>query len=280
MFYSPGILSNLYSIHNCDYNWLLGYIVFKQYNHLFNDKIDCFHVGFGNGGFILGMQYFFSNGAMNNTQIDWLGVDEKITKFAFNNSDNVVHGVICDNIMIHDTLCNIKVIINNKFNKVNLITNNILPILNKKKILISIAILVLSTLHPNGVLLTRILDPTYWYPDFIQYLLLFGMIFKNMEIFRYPVCKNKCVQYRYYLLCYYKKSVLYESKIYRKLLMLLENIDTEKLLFKQNIINTHEIDEWKKTVSDAQKYYIHNFDNPQSDLMDIVNKLTESLSDD
>lgn len=276
LFYSPGILENLHNIEKCDYNWLLGYIIFSQYYHLFGTNIKCFHVGFGNGGIISGMQYYFSNiknNAIKDTQIEWIGIDKKQNKFTECNSKNIIHGFSCDDVLLHNTISHIKVIINNNFNKVNLITNDILPNFKKNKILISIAVLTLSILQPNGVLLTRILSPEYWNDDFINYIILFCMIFKSTEIIRYPVCKKQNVRYRYYLLCHDKKHILHESKIYRKLLMLLKDDNTKKLILSQDITDSFEINEWKTKLMELHKVIINSSDNPQDDLIDIINKL-------
>lgn len=284
LFYSDGMLGNLYNLKNCDYNWLLSYLFFKQYHHLFNDSIKCFHIGFGKGGFIMGMQYFFTHSINidsiyeSSYEIKWLGIDiHPDDKFVLNHQEMIIHGVECDNMLLYNNLNHTKVIIENTFNRVNLLTNFVFPKFKKNKILISIALLSLTVLHSNGVLITRILNPEYWSGSFLHYILLFGMIFENTEICRYPICKKKHVKYRYYLICHGKKNVLHNSVIYRKLVMLLKKDETKKLLFLQNITNTDIINEWKQKILELQQTYINSPDNPQDDLNDIINKIKDKL---
>jgi hypothetical protein len=231
------------------------------------------------------MQYFFTHSGSDDSiyessyEISWLGMDiHPNNKFGLQCHENIIHGFTCDNILLHSNLNHAKVIIENTFNKVNLLTNNIFPKLKKNKVLVSIAILSLTVLQSNGVLLTRILNPEYWDSSFLHYILLFGMIFENVEIFRYPICKNKHVKYRYYLICHGKKHILYNSLVYRKLVMLLKKDETEKLVFLQNITDTTLINEWKEKILELQKIYINSSDNPQDDLNDIINKIKENLS--
>lgn len=281
LYYNDGILGNLYNVNNCDYNWVFSYVIFNQYHHLFNNCINCFHIGFGNGGFISGMEYFFTNSKSLNDdiyestyEINWSGVDIKHNNFSAKYQENIIHGFKCDNLILYSNLNHAKTIIENNMSKINLLTNNVTPNLKKNKILISTAILALTVLSNTGLLLTRILNPEYWSGDFINYILLFGMIFKNMEICRYPICKKSYIKYRYYLICYKKKHILHNSNVYRKLLLLLRNDETEKLIFIDDVINTNEVKEWKSKILLLQQTYINSSDNPQDELNKILKLLT------
>jgi len=277
LYYGKGILGNVYNLTKSDYNWVMGYIFFKQYCNLFSKSIKCFHVGFGKGGFIAGMNHYFSNHTNTDKhEIEWLGMDVYTNqKFADVHSKNIIHGFKCDNIILHSNLNHAKVIIENTFNKINLLTNNVIPNLKKNKVLVSIAILSITVLHTNGVLITRIPNPEIWDSDFLHYILLFGMIFNNTEICRYPICKKNYIKYRYYLICHNKKHVLHNSSVYRKLCMLLKNNEIEKLVFLQSILETDEIIEWTRKILELQKAYLNSPSNPQDDLNHIINKIKD-----
>jgi hypothetical protein len=284
LYYNNGILGNLYNINNCDYNWVLSYVIFNQYHHLFNNSINCFHIGFGNGGFISGMEYFFTNSKSLNDdiyesiyEINWLGTDIKHNKFSAKYRENIIHGFKCDDLILYNNLNHVKIIIENNMIKINLLTNNVIPNLKNNKILISTAILALTVLSNNGLLLTRIVNPEYWSGDFINYILLFGMIFKNMEICRYPICKKSHIKYRYYLICHKKKHILHNSNIHRRLILLLKNNDTEKLIFLSDVIDNDEVNAWKSKILLLQQTYINSSDNPRDDLNEILKLLTRKL---
>lgn len=284
-YYNNGILGNLYKIHNCDYNWVLSYMIFNHYYHLFNNCINCFHIGFGNGGFISGMEYFFANSkSINNVtygskyEINWLGTDIKRTKFSAKHRENIIHGFKCDDLILYSNINHAKIIIENNMSKINLLTNNVIPNSKKNKILISTAILALTVLSNDGLLLTRILNPEYWSSDFLNYILLFGMIFKNAEICRYPICKKSHIKYRYYLVCYKKKHTLHNSNIYRKMILLLRNNETERLIFLPDIVDNDEVKEWKNKIALLQQAYINSSDNPQDELNEILKSLTQNFN--
>jgi hypothetical protein len=279
LFYGNGLLNNLYNLTNCDYNWLLSYIVCDHNKSKFNDDIKTFHIGFGNGGIVLGMKYYLAN-CLNksfNDNIDWLGINKSITEFALDNSENVIYDMDIGNVLLSD-IYYIKNSIENQFDKVDYITNNIKPTIKKNKILINIAVLSVSVLQADGIVLTRIINPEYWGDYFLHYILLFSLLFNSIEIFRFPIYKKKHVRYRYYLLCKNKKRILYESMIYRKLLFLSTNTDIQQLIFLPDIFNIMEINEWKEKLLTTQSAFINNVENPQDALINIINKINYSLS--
>lgn len=279
LFYGDGILGNLYNLKKCDYNWFFGYLFFRQYNNLFKDfnftaenNIKCFHVGLGNGGFIIGMEYYFNelSKKKEGCDIQWLGIEKHLdNSFILEHKKNIIF--LC--ITIYNNLNYVKNIIEDELNKIHLLTNHVVPKFKKNKILISMAILSITILHSNGVLLTRILNLEDWDDDFLHYILLFGMIFENIQICRYPVCKKKYIRYRYYLICHGQKPILHVSNVYRKLVMLLKNNEIKNLLFLPNIIANDKIQKWKDNIltlpfplSNTYSYK----DNPEEELNSLI----------
>jgi hypothetical protein len=272
LYYGNGILGNLFGLNDCDYNWVLSFVIIKQYGYLFTNTVKGFHIGFGNGCIITGLKYFLQS--MH--EFDWIGIDKNTeNQFVLSHQENIVNGFVCNDLLLDCNLKHAQLIINNKFNNVNLITNNITPTHKKNKIMISLAILSIKILSPDGFLLSRITSPEYWDKYMLHYLLLFGMIFKNTEIIRYPICKNKRVKYRYYIMCYNKKQILHSSVIHRRLTNILKNNSANHLEFLQNIMDTDEIKEWQKKIVELQYFYNNSIDSPQVELNNIISDITD-----
>lgn len=272
LYYSNGILGNLYNLNKCDYNFMLSFILFKKYNFLIQTSVKCFHIGFGKGGLIHGLEYFFNNGSASIYNIEWLGMRGDVSiDFAHNNLNNINYM----DLSINTNLMYIQNMIDVKYNKIDILTNNIVPTYKNNKILISLAILSIKLLSSTGFLFTRIPLPDYWSGYMLHYLLLFSMIFNNTEIIRYPICRHKRVKYRYYLICYYKKRTLHESMIYRRLISVLEDVDINQLSFLQSITENIEINKWETKISKLQNVFINNLDNPQDELNLIINNVKD-----
>jgi hypothetical protein len=284
LYYGNGIIGNMYDIKECDYNWLLGYFFNKQFNYLLKKNTKCFFMGFNNYSFINGMKYFstISNKSIYETiNIDWVGMDLNSQLFKNKKTEEIIDGFKSNDLSVYSNLTQCKYIIENKFNKINLIINNIKPNINNNKTLISASILTLSILKKDGMLLTKILSPENWDGDFLHYILLFAMLFNSVKIFRYPICKNKYIFYKYYLICNNTKSISHNSIIYRKLIMLLKNYEINKLLFLQNILDADDIKDCKKNILEIRNLFLNNqsenYNNPEFDLNEIINNFHKDL---
>lgn len=270
LYYGNGIIGNIYNIKNCDYTWLLGYFFIKQYNKFFNKNINCFIIGDKNNSFVNGMRYYSSIPINFKYNIDSL-------RMYLNNCDNetstdTINGFKDNDLTTYSNLNHCKYMIEKKFGKINLLFSKIKPNEKNNKILVSIAILSVTVLKKNGVLLTSILDPTFWDGVFLHYILLFVMIFDNVQIFRYPICKKKCIKYRYYLVCHNRKSILHNSIFYSRLSKLL-NSDINRLLFLQNIIDDNCVKLCIDNILEARQYFINNIDNPEYELNKLISNL-------
>ena len=224
---------------------------------MFNNDIKCFYMGFNTGSFMGGMKYFSDNfnKSLHNpiTNIDWLGMDLNDRLH-----ENGINGFTCNDLLVYSNLNHCKYSIENKFNTVELIINNIKPNIKNNKTLISASILSLTVLRKNGALLTKILSPDYWDGSFLHYILLFAMLFHKIKIIRYPVCKHKHIYYEYYLLCCCIKPIEHNFTVYRKLVMLLKNNETNKMVFLQSIIDNDSIKDFKINILNIRDLFIKN----------------------
>ena len=145
---------------------------------------------------------------------------------------------------------------------------------NKSKIMVSLAYLTLSTLSKSGLMITKILEPEYWDTCFINYILLFALIFNKTEIFRFPICKGKKgkkgkTTFKYYLVGSFRKTFLYNTLLCKKIIYIL---NTEQTISFPDL----DIAEWKKKIHDIQSnYYIA--ENPNDAIYGIIKDLTEFI---
>lgn len=267
LFYNDGILKQIYDI-NGNHDWILGYLFFSKYYTLFNNTINCLHIGFGKGDFILGINYFYKhiNNVYKNTTINWHGFEKQNNRFSIHNKNNVINGIGCNNIFLNNNISHIKTVVGIHYNKLDFISCLIKPDHKKNNILLLIAVL-LPTLNINGVMLLKIIPPKYWESDFLQYIILFCILFKTVEIVKYPIYKNKNIKYRYYLMCYKKKTIAYENNI-SKLLSYISS-DGCDFMLSHTILNSKEILEWKLNFFK----YNYNDGDPYDELIKIINSI-------
>jgi len=273
LYYGNGIIGNIHNIKDCDYVWLLGYFFIRQYNEFFNKNIKCFIMGDKNNSFVNGVKYYSSIPINFTYEIDSLRM--YLDNCDKNPVTDVISGFKDNDLMTYSNLNQCKYMIEKKFDKINLIFNRIKPDAKNNKILVSVAILSITVLKKNGVLLTNILNPTFWNGNFLHSILLFIMIFDNVQIFRYPVCKKKYIAYKYYLVCHNRKTILHNSLFYRRLIMLLKSDETDKLLFLQNIIDDDCVKRCVDNILEARRYFINNADNPEYELNKLIYNLQE-----
>lgn len=308
-FYKNGIISNIFfkdditleeckanpishfSKMSCNRNWLLSFCLFSHYTININDsnskldfnkskEVKILNTGSGNGGFITGMFYYFnSSSAMKQFNINWLCLDnnKKSIKFEelsrkYNFTDNIIHGFTNDSLIDHKNLMFIETMIENKYTNVNFIFNNIRPRMkgNKNKILLSLAFISIASLSKNGIMITKILEPEYWSTEFNNYLILLSLLFHKTEIFRFPVCKKNKSYYRYYLSGSFRKPLLYNTVLSRKIVYLLNHTEIEQAILLGDIIESKEIDEWKEKIINTQKKYTI-ISNPNEEIHKIIN---------
>lgn len=279
-------------------------------NPMSNTTINVLNMGNGKGDFIAGIYYYFNHSKISSInhlkcyELDWLGVDientyeflhfKKLNKYykfkqtneplktdrkTSNSLDgHILHGYVDDNLLNDNNVQYVKTTVENRFNKTNIIFNNIKPRMcnNKNKILLSVAMLS-TTLHKNGIMITKILEPEYWDKHFINYLLLFALIFESTEIFRFPVCKNGKGYFRYYLTCHTRKKMLYNNIIMIKLRSMLNNDNIEHPEIIDDLIQNENIKEWKDIVLQHQKLYLNSLVNPIDELHTIIGKLKDFI---
>lgn len=319
-FYKNGVIENTFFnnkndtklIHKfskkiCYSNWLLSFNIFLHYtsnkklDFIKTNKIRLLNIGNGRGDFITGMYYYFNTSniskkipKLQNFNINWACIDvnnnpENSQYFKFSNLLNhhinpecydIIHGESNDDILEYKNLLYLKNIIDNRFDNINIIYNNIKPHSDgkKNKIMLSIAILSLYTLNNNGLMITKILEPEYWDGSYIDYIILFSLIFNKTDIFRFPIYKKNKIYYQYYLIGCRKKNLIHNTIIGRKLMFLYNknNIINPKLL--SSISECVEIDELKQKLNNIKSIYLSdNIETPQMELHKNINNLKDLL---
>lgn len=291
----------------CYYNWLLSFNIFLHYtpnkklDFIKNNKIRLLNIGNGRGDFITGMYYYFNTSniskkitKLTNFNINWACIDinnnsenSRYLKFSellkqYINPDcyDFIHGDSSDDILEYENLVYLKNIIERRFDDINIIYNNIKPQIDgkKNKIMLSIAILSLYLLNNNGLMLTKILEPEYWDGSYIDYIILFSLIFNKTDIFRFPVYKKNKIYYQYYLIGCCKKNLIYNKKIGQNLMFLLYKSDIINPKLLSSITSCIEIDELKQKLINIKSIYIsNNMENPQMELHKNINNLKDFL---
>jgi hypothetical protein len=294
---------NLFPQKLCDYNWLLAFGVCFNYAPLLckfgtgrdssnKTNINILNLGNGKGGFMAGIYYYFKQSHISHTnhltsyELNWFGVDVKnnteyaqfkrLSKYYYKLSNHIIHGFTDDNMLDYKNVQYVKSMVENKFNNTNIIFNNINPIGAKIKILVSGAIMS-ELLHKDGIFITRILEPDYWDGPFVNYLILLALTFNKTEIFRFPVCKNGEVYFRYYLVGIDRKKLLYKNMIYRKLVLTLKNTDVECPKLVDTITGSDEVKSWVCKVNDLRAHYLNSESEPIAELHGIIDKLKDVL---
>ena len=289
------------SVAACDHNWLLSLCVFLQFvssdamiksKHAFNKsrEIKLLITGLGNGGFISGMYHYFYNSALSKNSnilrqynIDWIGIDsktydtmfEKILKHKLH-GENIINGISNDNVLEPRNISLVETIIDNRCNAVNMIFNNIKPKMTdgKNKILISVGILAIKSLSKSGIMITKILEPEYWHTEFFNYIMLFALMFQQTSIFRFPVCKNNKSYFKYYLVGEFRKKLLFDDILVKKLYYILST--DVQLKLSNEITESEEMRLWKDNIMLLKQQYTEE-SNPNDKIHHIINELREIL---
>ena len=300
-----------FSTRLCDYNWLLSFNIFLYYTNELNSRLDfvktknirLLNIGNGRCGFISGLYYYLymsnksnNDNTLNQYYLKWIGFDinnnnsnshfVKLSKLLDSlnpDSYKIIHGIINDDITDCKNLMYIKTLIENEFNDMNILYNNIKPRISKSTssgIMLSIIILSLYSLNSGGLMITKILEPESWDDNFINYLTVLALLFKQTKIFRFPVCKNHITYYRYYLFGYCKKKISYNNIVGMRFIHILNTVkpptyiqelnkdsnkDLTPLLLNE-INENEEIILWKQKILDIKTSYINVISNPITEL--------------
>ena len=300
-----------FSTRLCDYNWLLSFNIFLYCTNELNSRLDfvktkdirLLNIGNGRCGFIGGLYYYLymsnksnDDNTLNQYYLKWIGFDinnnnsnshfvklSKLLELLNPDSYKIMHGIINDDITECKNLMYIKSLIENEYNDINILYNNIKPRISKSKssgIMLSIIILSLYSLNSGGLMITKILEPESWDDNFINYLTVLALLFKQTKIFRFPVCKKHITYYRYYLFGYGKKKISYNNIVGMRLIHILNivktptytndlnkdlNKDLTPLLLNE-INENEEIILWKQKILDIKTSYINVISNPIAEM--------------
>jgi hypothetical protein len=278
-FYGNGILGNIYNLKHVTRNWLLGLCMIKQYHHLFDTDINCFYMGVGKHEFHKGLKYFLAcKNSYQQNNIQWLGMDNSCELYeklsGGKKSPRMISGFNGNDLTCINNILHIKNIIECKFSNVNLLCNFIKPCNEKENILLGVAILSMSVLNKNGLMISRIKSPKVWGNSMNNMLLLFIMIFDTVKICKYPIQKGDNMKYSYYLICHKIKQTTYNSLIYRKLINQFKK--NKPWNFLDNIYKPDVMDILTK-IRDVNLDVLGEL-NAQDELNDIIMKLKHELN--
>jgi hypothetical protein len=282
----------------CYYNWLLSFNIFLHYTNnkkldfIKNNNIRLLNMGNGKGDFITGMYYYYYTSniskkipKLSNFNINWAGIDinnkssnsnyckfsDLLKKYINPECYDIIHFESNDDILEYKNFIDLK----NTIDNVNIIYNNIKPLADgkKNKIMLSVAILSIYTLDNNGIMITKILEPEYWDGSYIDYIILFSLIFTKTDIFRFPIYKKNKIYYRYYLIGCCKKNLIYNTIMGRKLMFLLYKNDIINPRLLSSIVECAEIDELKNKLNNIKNNYLSDIESPKVELHNNINSL-------
>jgi hypothetical protein len=284
-FYSDGILGNVYNIRDCDKYWLLAFCTSAHFRGTFTDEIKCFVMGYNSPTIINGLHHYCYNsnfGKDDHLELQWMGMGFNAHKVLISkeNQINILHGITQDDLCDRDNLLHVKRLVENKMGTINVLYNNISP-RSDHRILLSASALILTSM-PSGIFISKISNPKYWNDNFINYLLLFALLFNQTNICRFPVStkKNKysILSFQYFLICHDRKVILHKITAYRKILTYMkkcEILNSDILNFADGIVDTPDIEQWKMHVIEIKNKYIQvdQQDNPQINLCKIFDTI-------
>ena len=225
----------------------------------------------------------------NAVNIKWIGVDIN------NNDNNPYYTELTDmlyitinpesykffhnksrqtDILNYNTIIKLSQYVEQVYNDTNFIFNNVAHHKDKPKILLSMAVFSLYNLNSTGILVTRIAYPEIWAGNYLDYLLILALLFYKIKIFRFPVCKNKKLYFRYYMLCINPKQVYYNNIIGKRLLQVLNNKSIINPVLIDNFIDKRIMDDFTLKIKNLQSIFITKKAYPHSKL---IKYITESF---
>jgi len=224
------ISSYLESYEMLDYNWLLGYYIMKYMKEsknikfikeITNNDLKLLIIGNKKNTFISGLHNYIQHNKIS-ISMDWLSYDDGtgFVSLADKNIKRILKKKnikpVNDELFNYNNITNIKIQVENKFNNVNFIFNNVNPITNRKSLLLTI-LFCISILSKNGICLVKLISPHIWCDLYKSYIQLYSMFFYSVKIIKFPVCKNKKYFYNYFLIAHSKKKIVDINVLYKKI---------------------------------------------------------------
>lgn len=285
----------------CNKNWLLVQTIFCQFSHkkIFNPKnIDIIHIGDNDGGIVSGIYYYlnFSNFAKSTglnhvssvvKNINWLCMGKNLNnsnddfnrfKLYYNAisrehdiSKHIIRG------FANDDICNYS---NYKFAKTQIFDNitpsiifNTLSDINAevqniyKPILISLSLATYAKEHT--LVITKLLQPTYWDSQYEKYIMLISNMFNEAYIISYPACENNMVYYEYYVISYGIPKLMYLDKL-RKRFEYVNSSNSNLFDISDDMIDDDILQKIKKIKTERKK-------SPLSQLHELIYNLKDII---
>lgn len=275
-YFKEGYYKNIFNAENCDIDWITFiFIINRVYKH-FNNKtrtiITSLH--FNNISILSAFNHFVYNSKITTQNIEWNWlcandnlnnankmVERKYKKNILKPTNNEIHHFNNINYVINETT--------HRLHKVNLIISNCGKYTTY--IYIAYAIYALKLLDINGCMYMQIPSRDKWDMEFINILVLYTVIFKDIYIYNFDLTEEKCI-----MVCSCKKKSSNEI-LYKRLLYLLKifandsDMESNINIFSKNIYDNPIVKTWVDNILDTRKNIINSEDviNVINDLLDI-----------
>lgn len=275
-YFQEGYYKNIFNAENCDIDWVtFVFIINKIYKH-FNNKtrtiINSLH--FNNVSILSAFNHFIYNSKITRQNIDWAWlcandnlnntnkmVERKYKKNILKPANNEIHHFNNINYVINETT--------HRLQKVNLIISDCSK--HSTYIYIAYAIYALKLLDINGCMYMQIPSRDKWDMEFINILLLYTGIFKDIYLYNFDLTEERCI-----IVCSCKKKSSNEI-LYKRLLYLLKifandsNMESDINIFSKDTYDNPMFKTWLDDILAAKKNIINSDDiiNDINDLLDI-----------
>lgn len=269
-----GYLNNVFNTELCDETWLINLFIMHTIhaNFIVNDNVLVKSLHVGDISALSPYNHYLFNGALPelvNSEWNWLNTN---IGFKDNDTNEHISKKYTNNILqLLETsiysLNNINYIINevnNKLTKINFLSinynsenshalstsyNSDNPNNNKNDNILNhlhatYAAFIIKLLDINGIVFIKIPNAAEWNTQFLNILLLYGLLFNEMYIFKFNLTTKSM-----YLLCKNKKKITNET-IYKKLVYIIANKDfaPEYNFFSKEIFTLPDIENWLENV--------------------------------
>jgi hypothetical protein len=244
-YFKDGYYKNIYNAENCDMNWVIFMYTINKIYKCFNNKtriiINSLH--FNDISVLSAFNHFVHNSKATPQHIDWnwvcandsinganKSVERRYKRNILKPANNAIHHYNNINYVINETTT--------RFQKVNLIVSDRNDY--TVDIYIAYAIYCLKLLDVNGCMYIKIPPKGKWDMKFINILLLYTGIFRDIYFYHYNLVSVSCV-----IICHGKKKTSNEI-LYKRLMQLLQNFgDNPGMnIFSKSVYEKPEIKLW------------------------------------
>lgn len=242
-YFQDGYYKNVYNAENCDMDWVIFMYTINKIYRCFNNKtriiINSLH--FNNVSVLSAFNHFIYNSKVTPENIEWnwlcandsvnganKSVERKYKKNILKPAYNEIYHCNNINYVINETV--------SRFQKVNLIVSHSYG--NTMNIYVAYAIYCLKLLDINGCMYINIPPKREWDVKFLNILLLYTGIFRNIYFYNFDLISKTCI-----LVCHGKKKTSNEI-LYKRLMQLLQNFENVTNIYSKHVYDIPEIKSW------------------------------------